>query len=108
MVEHDDGRIATAACALDRTQRDLAILARLAGLDPELLRERVHDLLRPDERARHVRADLDHVLADGRQVVHVVEGRDRLHVRRRQVERFGDLDERLRREPAAVLVLGEP
>jgi hypothetical protein len=65
VVDDDDRRVAAAARALDRPQRDLAVLARLARADPELLRERVDDLLRADERARDVRADLDDVLADG-------------------------------------------
>src|SRR6185436_17945588 len=45
--------------------------------------------------------------ADRLQVVHVVEGGDGHAVRRRLVERVGDLAERLRREPAVPL-LREP
>src|SRR5262249_51630810 len=51
-------------------------------------------------------ADLDQVLPDGLQVEHVVEGRDCVAVRRRQVQRVRDLADRVRRQPA-VLVLGE-
>ena len=75
--------------------------------DAELALERLEHLLRADERARDVRADLDQVPADGLEVEHVVERRDRLAVRRRQVERVGHLAERLRREPAVAL-LREP
>ena len=46
VVDRDDGRVAAAAEALDRAQRDVAVLGRLAGLDPELLLERLDDLLR--------------------------------------------------------------
>ena len=77
-------------------------------MDAELALEGLQHLLRPDERARDVRADLDHVPADGLQVEHVVEARDRLAVRRRQLERLADLAEGLGREPAAVLLLREP
>ena len=52
-------------------------------------------------------ADLDQVLPHGSQVVHVVERRDRLDVRRRQVERICDLGEGLRRQPAPVVLLCE-
>src|SRR5262245_58228258 len=116
VVDDDDRRVAAAARALDRAQRELPVLARLPHRHAHLLLhghaelwlERLDHLLRADERAREVRADLDEVLADRRQVVHVVEGRDGLNVRRREVERVRDLPERLRRQPPAVLVLGEP
>ena len=68
VVDRDDGRPAAAAEALDGAQRDLAVRARLAGLAAELALERLDDLLRADERARDVRADLDEVLADRREV----------------------------------------
>ena len=74
---------------------------------PSSVLERVDDALRADERAREVRAHLDEVLADRLEVVHVVERRDRVAVGRRQAERVGDLAERLRRQPA-VLLLREP
>ena len=57
--------------------------------------------------AADVRADLDRVPADGLEVEHVVEARDGHAVRGRQVERVGDLLERLARQPAVAL-LGEP
>ncbi len=47
------------------------------------------------------------VLADGLEPEHVVERRDREAVRRRQVERVGDVAERLLRKPAAVSLLCE-
>ena len=76
-------------------------------MDAERLLERIDDALCADERAREVRADLDHVPPDGLEVEHVVERRDRLAVRRRQVERLCDLLQGLRRQPA-VLLLREP
>src|SRR5207244_4478794 len=48
------------------------------------------------------------VLADGLEVEHVVEGRDRLGLRRRDADRLGDLLERLARQPAAVPLLRQP
>src|SRR5215204_5064476 len=108
VVDDNDRRVAAASRALERPQRDPPAPARLAHRDAELLLERLHDLLGSDERARDVRADLDEVLADGSEVVHVVEGRDGLDVRRRQVERVRDLLERLPREPAVVLTLRQP
>src|SRR6266545_7129485 len=108
MVDDDDRRIAAPARALDRAQRDLAVLARLADADSQLALEGLDDLLRSDERAGDVRADLDEMLADRGQVVHVIEGRDRLHMGRSQVERVGHLRERLRRQPPAVLLLRQP
>ena len=107
VVDRDDGAPAAAAGALDGAQRHLAVLGRLARADAELGLERLQHLLRADERAGDVRADLDEVPADGLQVVHVVEGRDRHAVRGRLVERLGDLAERLGREPAVAL-LREP
>ena len=83
---------------------DLAVLGRLAGAAAELVLERLEHALRADERARDVRADLDDVLADRLEVEHVVEGRDRLAVGGRQVERVGDLAERLGRQPAVLLL----
>ena len=84
VVDRDDRRPAAAAEALDRAERDLAVARRLAGPAAELALERLDDLLRADERAREVRADLDEVLADGLEVEHVVERRDRLAVGGRQ------------------------
>ena len=103
-VDDDDRRVAAAAGALDRPERDLAVLRRLARRDAELLLERLDDALRADERAREVRADLDDVPPDRLEVVHVVERGDRLAVRGRQVERVGDLAQRLGREPAVALL----
>src|SRR5207253_2395352 len=60
-----------------------------------------------DERAWEIRADLDHVPADGLEVVHVIEAGDRLAVRGRQVERLGNLAQRLGRQPPLRL-LGKP
>ena len=61
VVDRDDGAPAAAARALDRPQRHLAVLGRLAGADAELVLERLEHLLRADERAGDVRADLDEV-----------------------------------------------
>src|SRR5690349_463904 len=108
VVDRDDGGVAAAAEALDRTEGDLAVVGRLARRDAELGLERVDDLLGARERAGEVRADLDRVPSDGRQVEHVVEGRDRLAVRGREPERGGDLFERLVGQPAAVLLLDKP
>src|SRR5919201_1686021 len=65
-----------AAGSLDRPQRHQAVLGRLARTHPELLLERLHHLLRADECARDVGADLHHMPAHRLQVEHVVEGRD--------------------------------
>ena len=107
VVDGHDGGPAAAAGALDRAQRHLAVVGRLAGADAELRLERLQHLLGADERAGDVRADLDQVLPDRLQMVHVVEGRDRHAVRGRLVERLRDLAERLGREPAVAL-LREP
>src|SRR5205823_3837407 len=74
MVDRHDRAPAAAACTLDRPQRDEPVLGRLARPHAELLLERLDDLLRADQRARHVRADLDQMPADGLEVEHVVEG----------------------------------
>src|SRR5438270_6802547 len=108
VVDDDDRPPPAAAGALDRPQRHGAVLRRLAGPYAELLLERLQHLLRADERARDVGADLDEVPAHRLQVEHVVEGRDRLAVRRREVERLADLAEGLGREPAAVPILRDP
>ena len=63
VVDGDDRAPAAAARALDRAQRDLAVLRRLAGVDPELALERLEHLLRADERAGDVGADLDQCAA---------------------------------------------
>src|SRR4051812_17023716 len=107
VVDRDHRRVAAAAEALDRAERDLAVLGGLARRDPELGLEGVDHLLRARERAREVGADLDRVPADGRQVEHVVEGRDCLAIRGGRAERVADLLERLGRQPAAVLFLRE-
>src|SRR4051794_16591988 len=108
VVDGDDGRVPAAAEALDRAEGDLAVLGRLARRDPELGLEGVDHLLRAGEGAREVGADLDRVPPDGRQVEHVVEGRDRLAVGRGQAERGAALLQRVGRQPAAVRLLGEP
>src|SRR6202035_3592033 len=59
---------------------------------------------RSDERAGEVRADLDEVPADRLEVVHVVEGRDRVAVGGRQVEGVRGFADRLWREPAVLLL----
>src|SRR5436309_15490280 len=96
-VDCDDRSPAAAAGALDRSEGEGAVVGRLAGLDPELGLERLEHLLRPDERAGHIRADLDDRPPDGLEMEHVVERRDGLAVRGRVAERVGDLTERLRR-----------
>src|ERR671919_761179 len=108
VVDHDHGRPTAAARALDRAKRDLAILGRLARAHAQLRRERLEHGLRAGERARQIRADLDEVPADGLEVVHVVEGGDRLAVGGRLVHGVRDLAQRLGREPAPVLLLREP
>src|SRR5438874_1473944 len=49
LVDRDDRRPAAAAEALDRAQRELAVLGRLPGRDSQFLLERLEHLLRPDE-----------------------------------------------------------
>src|SRR3954451_5331860 len=105
-VDGDDRTPAAAAGALDGAERELAVVGRLARLDPELLLEGLDDLLRPDERARHVRTNPDRVLTGRLGLVPVVERRDRHAVRGGQVERLGHLAVGLGREPAVAL-LGE-
>ena len=75
------------------------------GPQAQLALERLDDLLGPVQTAGDVRADLDHVLADGLEPEHVVERRDREAVRGCQVERVGDVAERLLGQPAAVSLL---
>ena len=108
VVDGHDGRPAAAAQALDRPERVLAVLARRAGRHAELALERLEHLLRAGERAGDVRAHLDHAPPDGLEVVLVVEGRDREAVGGRELERVGDLADRVGREPAAVVLLREP
>src|SRR6266545_6292950 len=89
LVDCDDGRISAAAETFDRPEGDLPVCGRPSRHDAELLGERVDDSLRPRQRARQVRADLDHVLPHGSKVEHVVEGRDRFADRRRRSQRRG-------------------
>src|SRR5215211_7219586 len=107
LLDEPDGRVAAAAGALDEPERHLAVIRGLAGWDPELLFEGVDDVLRPNEGAGEVGAHLDHVPSDRLEVVHVVEGGDRLDLGRREVHRVGDLAQRLRREPTSVAFLRE-
>src|SRR5204863_2557905 len=107
VVDCNDGRVAAAAETFDRAERDLAVGRRLPGADAELRLERLDDLLRPAERAGEVRADVDRVAPDRLEMEHVVEGRDRVAESRRDLERIGDLLERLARQPP-VLLLREP
>src|SRR5207237_1527587 len=65
-------------------------------------------LLRAHMISRDISSNLDHVPPHRLQVEHVVEGRDRLAVRGREVERLADLLEGLGREPAAVPLLRDP
>src|SRR5438445_1568904 len=104
VVDRDDRRRRATAEAFDRAKRYLAVGRRLAGRNAELSLERLEHGLRVDKATADIRADLDHVLADGFEVEHVVEARDRHAVRRRQVERVGDLLERLARQPAVALL----
>src|SRR6266540_2284540 len=103
-VDDDHRRVAAAAGALDRPERHLAVLRRLARGHAQRVLERLDDALRADQRTREVRADLDRVPPDRLQVVHVVERRDRLAVRGRQVECVRNLAQRLRRQPAIALL----
>src|SRR5919106_947987 len=104
VVDRDDRTPAAAACALDRPQRDGSIRRGLARGDPQLALERLEHLLRADEGAGDVRADLDEVLPHRSQVEHVVEGRNRLAVRGGQPERLADVAECLGRQPAVALL----
>src|SRR5207253_963252 len=90
----------------DRAERERAVLRGLYRPQAQITLEGVDHLLRPHQRAREVRADLHQVSADWLEVEHVVEVRDRFGLGGREVERFGDLLQRLRREPAAVPRLG--
>src|SRR4051812_3924601 len=76
-------------------------------MNAELRLECLEHGLRIHEPAADVRAHLDHVLARRLELEEVVEARDAHAVRRRQVERFRDLLERLPRKPAVPL-LREP
>src|SRR5438445_12537876 len=87
VVDRDDRRRRATAEAFDRAKRYLAVGRRLAGRNAELSLERLEHGLRVDKATADIRADLDHVLADGFEVEHVVEARDRHAVRRRQVGR---------------------
>src|SRR5947209_479249 len=107
VIDSDDGGVPAAAEALDRAQRDVPVLGRLAGANAELLLESLDDLLCTAQAAGEVRADLDRVRADGLEVEHVVERRDGVTKRRRHVERVGRLFERLARQ-VAMLLLREP
>src|SRR6187551_2520317 len=107
VVDRDDRRPTAATEALDRPQRDLAVLSRLTCADAQLLLEALEHLLCAYERARDVCAHLDHVAADRLEVEHVVEGRNRFAERGRRTERVGALTQRLRREITVVL-LREP
>src|SRR5919198_6608947 len=63
VVDDDHRPPAAAACALDRPQRDGAVLGRVARPHAELLFEGLHHLLRANQSARDVGADLDEVPA---------------------------------------------
>ena len=103
-VDRDDRPPAAAAEALDRPQRRLPSSVVSPASAAELVLEGLEHGLRAVERARDVRADLDHVLADRLEVELVVERRDCVAVGRRQLERVGDLAERIGREPAVLLL----
>ena len=107
MIDGDDGTPAAAASALDGAEGDLAVGRGLASADIEHPLESLDDLLGTHQRAGDVRAHLDHVPADRRELEHIVEARHRLAVRRRQLEGLADLAKRLRRKPAAVFLLGK-
>src|SRR2546423_2119354 len=104
VVARDVGGGRATAEALDRAKRDRTVARRLPGCDAELLLERIEHGLRVDESAADVRADLDGVGADGLEVEHVVEARDRHAVGGREPEGFADLHERLARQPAVLLL----
>src|SRR5918992_462919 len=104
VVDGDDGPPPAAPGALERAEREPSVVGCLARLHAELLLERLEHLLRADERARDVRADLDQVPPDRLEMEHVVEGRDRLAVRRRHVERVRHVAQRLRGQPPVLLL----
>src|SRR6266540_2219540 len=104
MVDRNDRGPTAAAQAFDRAQRHRAVLAGLTGRDTELALEGLEHLLRPHERAGHVRAYLDEMPADRRQVEHVVEGRDRFAERRSCPQGRRALAQRVRRQPAVFLL----
>src|SRR4051812_39481557 len=108
VVDRDHRRPAAAADALDRAQRELAVCGGLARRDAELALEGVEHRLRAPQPAADVRADLDELSPGGRQVEHVVEGRDRFDVRGGQVERVAHFGKSLRWQPAAMVFLSEP
>src|SRR5690348_10945013 len=104
VIHGDDRRVAAAAEALDRAERDLAVGSRFACADPELRLERLDDLVGPAERTGQVRADVDRRAPDRLEMEHVVEGRDRVAEGRRDLERVGGLLDRLARQPAVLLL----
>jgi hypothetical protein len=107
VVDGDDRRPAAAAKAFDRAQRPLAVRRRFARADAELLLEALEDLLSADERARHVRAHLDHVPPRRRELQHVVERGDGLAECGRRAESVCAFAQRLLRQ-IAVLLLRKP
>src|SRR6185436_2951764 len=104
MVDRDDGCPPAAAETLDRSERDFSVGGGLAGADAELLLEPLQNLLGSDQGARHVRADLDHVPADGSEMQHVVEGGDRLAECWGRAECIGALAQGLGRQVAVALL----
>src|SRR6188474_1120343 len=96
VVDRDHGRPAAAAETFDRAERERPVFRSPSGCDAELTLECLEYLLRAGESTRDVRADLDVRPADRLEVVLVVEGGDRQAVRGREVERVGDLADRIR------------
>src|SRR3989304_6052030 len=78
VVDLHHRRRAAGAQALHLRQGELPVRGRLPGPDAELLRYVLDQMLRPEEGARDVPADLHVVLSHGLPVEHRVEGGDSL------------------------------
>ena len=104
LVEERDRRGVARAEALEGEQRELAVVGGLVRLDAEARADMVDELLVAADLAGDRLADADDALADGFCVELLVEGHGVHHIRGLDREERRDLDHRLVRD-VAVLVL---
>ena len=117
IVDLDHRSVGTRSQALHLQQSEQTILCRLPILDPELLLQRLENLLRSAQHARRGAACLDeelsHLLAtserDGEQIrsVHRVEGHHLVHLHRRHLENLCYFVHRSERDVISALPVTE-
>mmetsp|Transcript_13365 Transcript_13365/g.29086 ORF Transcript_13365/g.29086 Transcript_13365/m.29086 type:complete len:250 (-) Transcript_13365:77-826(-) len=107
IIQLNHGSIRTSPKTLHLQQREHAILRSLPILNPQMLLDRLLDILTPANHTRRSPTKLNKVLAHLGPIKHCVERSHLVHARRSRADNLSDLVHGSDGEPSPVLTLGE-